>query len=230
MILNPNCSEEVFRLEGTLEEIKSEVLKMLNIVKRDYANVYDGKSPGQLSEEEKKRLIDEDKKRFSNIKRQIAAKSKEVRKITNIKEFRDLVFPFTCNYETFFKPENEDLLVATCNNTDWAELNTTEVDMDEEGYGYYDITECKDYDLLCKGDDWVYVAYNNKHPLILNMQPARDNATHVELMRKGERYYFVKEKFIEARKMCMSELTKNDIKKIEEADKKLIVRRLGNDD
>ncbi|KKM22652.1 hypothetical protein LCGC14_1623060, partial [marine sediment metagenome] len=35
--------------------------------------------------------------------------------------FEDIIFDFTCNHETYFKKEGNELLVATCNNHEWSE-------------------------------------------------------------------------------------------------------------
>ena len=101
-ILNPSCSEEVFRLTGNLEDIKGEVLTMLDIIEKD-----DG------YKQDRKKLI------------------KKIKNITNLKEFEAVVFEFTCNYPTYFKREGDDLLVATSNNYEWDSIDYEPEDEDE---------------------------------------------------------------------------------------------------
>jgi hypothetical protein len=105
MILNPSCSEEVFRLRGNLEEIKTEVNHMLDDVYTDYSS------------------DSSDKPWLENVKKQIAEKRKQIAEADKLSDFESIYFPFTCNYETFFKPDGEDLLVATCNNHPWDTVN-----------------------------------------------------------------------------------------------------------
>ena len=99
-MLFPNCSEMVFRLTGDLEEIRKEVLKMLDVWQKE------SKDEGFNTRDKE---INELRKRIKNIK--------------DLKEFELIVFEFTCNYETYFKKSGNDLRVATCNNHDWDEID-----------------------------------------------------------------------------------------------------------
>ncbi len=120
-ILNPNCSESVFKLSGNLGDIKKEVLKMLDLWQIEA--VRDGFSP-------RRKEIKDLKERIKNIK--------------NLEEFEFVVFEFTCNYETYFKEEKGDLLVATCNNHDWDDVNSSPLSGDD----YYKIAEGNHYELI----------------------------------------------------------------------------------
>ena len=124
MILNPNCSEEVFKLIGNVEEVKKEVLKMLDIVESDFASGHRNKA--------------------------ISKARKTIKAIKTLEEFREIAFTFTCNYDTFFRPDHNGISVATCNNHDWTEVNTCHSSED-----YYDIAIKRTYNKLKRGKKWV---------------------------------------------------------------------------
>ena len=219
MILNPNCSEAVFKLTGSFEQIKDSVLQMLDIVDEDYkkgTNMNDKK----------------DKEWYINFKKRVAEKRKEVEKITTLEEFRMVVFPFTSNYETFFKPDNDDLLVATCNNTDWNGMAQEYIDMDKKGFGYHDIAGYEYYNLLCSGDSWIYISSQEKKstPIIFKVehqeQLDKDDNKSIKIIQKKNLYYYVGQKIVEIKRLDKRKLTDDDKRIIVEVDKKLVVKRL----
>lgn len=209
-ILNPNCSEEVFRLTGTLDEIKSEVLKMLDIIEDEY--------------------IDEGYKQ----KGELDYKRNEIKNIKSLDEFRDVIFPFTCNHETYFKPRKSgDLDVATCNNHDWTGIDKLNMFSQDD---YRKIAGYEYYTIKIRGRNWVYIekeydydsfpSYPNK--LILetadlrylpikkkSYMPEMDMRLRIE---KGK-YYFLDDKAIELREV-------KDKKKLERIEDKIMVMKI----
>lgn len=136
-ILNPNCSEEVFKLTGTLDEIKAEVQKMIDIVEDEYNSA---EWSDMLDDE-----VNYDYKR------------EEIRQIKSLDEFRDMIFPFTCNYETYFQPmDYDELIVATCNNHDWDNLIKENM-YDSDGGEYYKYANYRYYIVKLRGNNWVYL-------------------------------------------------------------------------
>jgi len=149
MILNPNCSEEVFKLEGTLEEIKREILKMLDIVAEEYASP-SGKIPAEI-----KKM----KKVIKNLK--------------SLEELRDICFPFTCNYATYFNPipKENTVEVATCNNHVWDDVNRKSI-FGDSGEEYHRISRVKYYNILKGCDKYLVLKrdYDEK-PKYLILEP-----------------------------------------------------------
>src|SRR3989344_5356727 len=152
MILNPNCSEAVFKLSGSLDEIK-------------------------------------------NIK--------------HLDEFKMVVFPFTVNYETFFKPDKDNnLMVATCSNTDWDDLNKEGIS-DE----YYSIANYNYYDLVCKGTEWVRVKridvgkinLFNFEPINGEMLKIDNDEINVKVINVKAHTYIVLDRKIEVREITDKE-------------------------
>lgn len=135
MILSPNCSEQVFRLEGDLEEIRKEILKMIDIVEEEWTQ------EGSLDKNNKKILDD---------------KRKEINAITDIDDFDDLIFPFTCNYETYFEVRDDGVNigvdVATCNNSDWDDVDYVSCNRE-----YWDIAREVSYEVMAQDSDWIYI-------------------------------------------------------------------------
>jgi hypothetical protein len=132
-VLNPNCSEQVFRLAGSLEEIKEQVINMVKLVREER------REEGYLKTEEDKKIYKD--------------KIKEIKAIKTLDEFIDLFFDFTCNYETFFKPNGSDLLVATCNNHTWSDS----VDYIEDSREYYDVANHRYFQIVAKEKDWILI-------------------------------------------------------------------------
>ena len=133
-ILNPNCSEECFRLSGNLKDIKTEVLKMLDLI---------GGNRKKLRE--------------------------KIKNITNLNEFENIVFEFTCNYPTYFKEEDGGLLVATCNNHSWEDS----VNFDYEDTDRWDeIANENYYKLIFKEKNCVIAEqeYGNKKLVFLEVE------------------------------------------------------------
>lgn len=216
MILNPNCSESVFRLTGSFKEIKNSVLQMLDIVDKDH------KKDTNIADKQEREW-------YENFKKRVAEKRKEIEKITTLEEFRMVVFPFTCNYETFFKPDKDDLLVATCNNTDWSDLDKINENEEE----YFKIAGYEYYNLLCFGDGWIYVSGQEKKttPTIFKLKHQGQLSDieankSIKIIQKGNLYYYVGQRIVQMEKLNKNKLTADDKRIIMEIDKKLVVKRL----
>jgi len=122
VLLNPNCSETVFRLTGTVEDIKGEMNNMLDWIKQEYTQFGAEKLRPQIA-------------------KQIKQIRKDIKKAKTLEELEEIYIAFTCNYETFFKKDGDDLLVATCNNYNWDNVNMEDAGQIEQGrdFGYYDV-------------------------------------------------------------------------------------------
>lgn len=223
MILNPSCSESVFKLTGSFKAIKREVLNMLDIAEQDYKDGCDMK-------------VEKERKEYADYKKRVDEKRKEVSKIKALDDFRLVVFPFTCNYETFFKPDKNDLIVATCNNTDWEGMDMEYLDSDKVGQGYYDIAGYENYNILCKGDGWIYVSMiddgkgGSQNPIIFKMEHQRhidteDNKS-IKIIKKGKLYFYVGQIIVQLDMIDKKNLSDDDRKIMNECDKKLVVERL----
>ena len=141
--LYPNCSEMVFKLTGDLEEIRQEMYNLLEWTKMEMEYT------GEVGEGPKTRLTKGMKKRIEEVKKQI----KEAK---NLDDFEQIVIEFTCNYETFFKKEDNDLLVATCNNYNWENVN-----YEEHAGDYYGVAGFTYYALA--GNVNGYEVYHRKY-------------------------------------------------------------------
>jgi len=139
MILNPNCSEEVFRLSGTVEDIKREIINMLDCVRDEY-------------------YAESDDKWRKPILKRIRDMKKRVKAITDIDELWSIIFNFTCNYETYFRPSVDlgDIYVdvATCNNHIWDRVDK-EYYPDNSDNSYYEVSGREHMKLISKGYKWV---------------------------------------------------------------------------
>jgi hypothetical protein len=153
-IYRPSCSEMTFKLTGSVDKIKSEVLKMLTIVEKDY-----GKS--------------DDKEWRKESKKVIAEKKKEVTAVKKLEDFENIVFPFTCNWLTAFMEQNNELIVATCNNHEWSGENE-----DCEGVEYEEVDEKLGEDIRDK------VLYTHELKLIHNNYA-------IILDRRAKKYLFL---------------------------------------
>lgn len=136
MILNPNCSEEVFRLIGSLEDVKREVINMLECIREEYSN-------------------DEESKWKTRVLSQIKERKKRIEDIKSIDEFIEISFPFTCNYDTYFEPDGDYLNVATCNNHIWDRVDYEKIPDVDDGH-YYNMSE-RYMDIIAKGYKWIIV-------------------------------------------------------------------------
>ena len=121
-ILQSNCSEESFKLSGSLSQIKSEVKKMLKV----WGNDRD----------------DESKKWSEYTKNTVAEQTSIIEATTSLKDFEAIVWSFTCNYETFFREINGELHVATCNNHPWDDGN---INSSPSEFEYYDLRDRDSY-------------------------------------------------------------------------------------
>ena len=176
MILNPNCSEEVFKLEGTLEEIKREILKMLDIVAEEYA-MPSGKIPTEIKK-----------------------MKKVIRNLKSLEELRDICFPFTCNYTTYFNPipKENTVEVATCNNHIWDGVNRKSI-FGDSGEEYHRISRVKFYDVLKGCDKYLILkrSYDEKAKYLI-IEPIEDvfpqefmNVDYVEIRNLGDYYQVI---------------------------------------
>ena len=185
-ILNPNCSEQTFKLSGDLEEIKAEVLKMLDVVQKEYQE--DGSD---------RKDIKELRERIKNIK--------------DLKEFELVVFEFTCNYETYFKEDKGNLLVATCNNHDWDDVNY--FPLSDEYYGK--IADEEYYKLIFQEDNYVIAekSYGKKEKLIFfeveDIQFERDKT--LKLIKKRGVFYISRDNQLVEIKEIKDENLKNKL-------------------
>jgi hypothetical protein len=119
-MIYPSCSECVFRLGGDFEEIRTQMYNIINWTRKEYDGTVDG-SKRPLSEE---------------IKKSIADVKKKIKEAKTLEDFEKIVIEFTCNYETFFKvdEDGERLLVATCNNYNWDDVEKQDVWEDDIEY------------------------------------------------------------------------------------------------
>lgn len=143
--LYPNCSEMTFRLSGDFEEIR---IQMFNIVEW-----IEGEYSGKYGDGEKEKI-------HPRIKKSIATLREKIKNATTLEDFEKLVIEFSCNYETFFKADGDDLLVATCNNYEWEN-----VDKEETGEEYYDIAGSTSYKRHTTIDGYVILkhCYPDEH-------------------------------------------------------------------
>jgi len=157
MKLNPNCSEEVFRLTGSLKDIKKQMLNMAEWIEGEYTGTYGDGPIEKLSPQIKTSLNDLRKK---------------IKDAKSLEDLELIVIDFTCNYETFFKAKEGDLLVATCNNYSWGNVEKEDVYGDDENYytaagysSYEKVAEIEGYTILkhCFSDE-DYKDGNNPYP------------------------------------------------------------------
>jgi len=134
MILNPNCSEQVFRLSGDLEYIKKQVLNMIDCIENE-----DRKPTAHW-----KKIYDDARKKVKNVK--------------TLGDFQKIGFTFTCNYETFFVPENDTLVVATCNNHIWDSVDYEPMNQES----YYEYVKYNYYDIIAEGKTWIAIQNKDK--------------------------------------------------------------------
>jgi len=129
-MLNPNCSEQVFRLSGSLEEIKAYILQMIEIVRYEY------KSEGFLSK---------------TIEDELETAKLRVKLANSTEDLEEIFFPFTCNYETFFTADVDGILVSTCNNHDWSIIPKVDEYLD-----YWDAGDIHYTRLLKEDSEYLY--------------------------------------------------------------------------
>jgi len=134
-MLYPNCSEMVFRLSGDLEEIREQMYNIVEWTRKEYIGDVGGGDKDTLSD---------------HMKKSIAEVNNKIKNATTLEDFEKIVIEFTCNYETFFKvDENNGLLVATCNNYEWTDVDKEEVYDDEiDYYAVAGQTSYKLYDII----------------------------------------------------------------------------------
>jgi hypothetical protein len=157
-MLNPNCSETVFRLEGSFKEIKKQVSNLIKWTEMEY--------DGSVGDGPREKLTSEMVKQFNEVKKQL-------KDAKTLEEIEQIVITFTCNYETFFKQSGEDvLLVATCNNYTYdnvSKFDSNDDYWDVAGKTTYDVKEIYDgsYILKLRYDDDV----PRKFPLYIITEP-----------------------------------------------------------
>jgi hypothetical protein len=125
--LQSNCSEMCFRLTGSFKDIKEQVMSMVDCIERDRA---DSNYP-------------DEKKMMKELRDKIKA-------IKNLSEFNFFMIEFTTNYKTFFREKDGDLLVATCNNIEW-----DDIDYILEDESYYNIAGHESYIVYIIYDKYI---------------------------------------------------------------------------
>lgn len=119
-LLNPNCSEMVLKLNGTLDDIKSNVIKMAKAIYEE----------------------DEDNEALKEY-------CKNIENINNIDEFESLVINDRCDYPTVFKKEKDSLKVGTTRNITWEDYDVDyETVSTEEEDDYHEVSQNIYYKLL----------------------------------------------------------------------------------
>jgi hypothetical protein len=126
--LCPNCSEMVFRISGDFKEVKAQVFNMIEWIEMEF--------DGRVGDGPQQKLDKQDTLRFKEVREQ-------VKNCKSLEELEQIVISFTCNYETFFKAEDKDLLVATCNNYTYDNVSKQE----EGSMSYYDVAGKTSYTL-----------------------------------------------------------------------------------
>lgn len=195
-ILNPNCSETVFRLTGDFKEIKKQVYNLIEWVEMEY--------DGRAGDGPKQKLDEQHLKMFKDLRDQVKV-------TTTLKEIEQIVISFTCNYETFFKEKDGDLYVATCNNYNYDNVDKNEaVDIEDD---YYTIAGKTNYDVIEKYDEsWILkLCYDDEghkaFPKFIVTEPgidlltyggnsAKKNETVDMIMRNGYMYHICGNKLI----------------------------------
>jgi len=137
-MLYPNCSETVFRLSGDFENIRTQMFNIVEWTRKEYT--------GEVGDGEKEKLDVRMVKGIADI-------NKKIKEATSLEDFEQIVIEFTCNYETFFKKEDDKLLVATCNNYEWTDVDAEEI-YNEDDYSYYDVAGYTHYTKACKIDGY----------------------------------------------------------------------------
>jgi len=172
VILNPNCSEEVFRIHGDLETIKREILKMIDAILEDY---------------------DRTPKEISNMKNRI-------KNLKSLDELKEISFQFTCNYPTYFKPNSElDYVdVATCNNHDWLNIDKEDIPGDPNSL-YHEISNTAYYDIVKSTREYIVlkkesfsdekVSYLVLEPVSGKFPPELIKLSYIDVRDIGDVYY-----------------------------------------
>jgi len=147
-MLYPNCSEMVFRLVGDFEEIRKQMYNIVEWTRKEYVGEEGNGRIERLSSDMKKRIIDVNKR---------------IKEAKSIEDFEKIVIEFTCNYETFFKVDGDDgLLVATCNNYDWTDVDKEDVyDNEVDYYSVAGMTSYILYDII-EGYPIFKLEYNDE--------------------------------------------------------------------
>jgi len=174
VILNPNCSEAVFKLKGSLDDLKHEVINMIKEMKVVILKGMDGKYKKHWEEK-------------------INEKIKEVKNIKKLSDFDYFLIPFSPNYTTSFSPlGNGELLVATCNNLDYDSVNKIPMDSDS----YWDVAKISFYMIKSMGikKDWIVVQTENEKEVILETKNKKiiNDRTPLEMKTIGNSFYDIR--------------------------------------
>jgi hypothetical protein len=213
--LNPNCSECVFRLSGDFEEIRKQMYNIIDWTRKEYDGTVNGvKEP--LSK---------------NIKKGIADIKQKIKEAKTLEDFEKIVIEFTCNYETFFKAdENGDgLLVATCNNYNWDDVDKQDVSGDSSDY--YDVAGETSYILKNKIDGhYIFeLEYKDedhkKYPMYVYADKGQifyeyNYEDHTKEIKKGKSIKFV------TRGDSVYTMKDNHLIKVEEITDKVLLNKL----
>jgi len=213
-VLCPNCSEMVFRLTGDLEEIRTQMYNILEWTRKEYT--------GEVGGGDKETIHPTIQKNMDEVKRLI----KEAK---SLDDFEKIIIEFTCNYETFFKVDENDngLLVATCNNYTWDDVEHEEVY--EDNIDYYSVagyTSYKLYDTI-EGYPIFKLEYHDedhkKFPMFIfpdKNQEFRDEFKEEMKIEKGGCVKFV------IRNDIMYKMEANHLVKVKEINDKVLLNKI----
>jgi len=138
--LYPNCSEMVFRLSGDFEDIRTQMYNIVEWTEGEYSGKYGGGPKEKL---------------HPKINKSIATLREKIKNAITLEDFEQIVIEFTCNYETFFKADGDDLLVATCNNYEW-----DNVDKEYAEEEYYQVAGSTSYKRHKTIDDYIILKHS----------------------------------------------------------------------
>jgi hypothetical protein len=215
IMLYPNCSEMTFRIGGDFEDIRKQMYNIIEWTRMEYT--------GEVGDYDKQKLRPNIKKGISQIKKQI-------KDAKTLEDFEKIVIDFTCNYETFFKADENGngLLVATCNNYTWDIVDKQ--DEDQDGDDYYDIAGFTKYKLIdqIEGCDVFKLEYDDedhkKFPMFVFTKKDQgilndDYDTKKPIVKGKTTQFVIRNKLIYTKK-------DNHLIKVEEIEDKVLLNKI----